>query len=108
MSNANIQYANDEETFKNLVINSDKPVLVDFYADWCGPCKAVAPEIDKIADEKKDTLNVVKVDVDANVQVASQYQVMSIPTLGLFKEGQLVARTMGAMPKDRILQSLGI
>lgn len=95
-----------DATFENDVIKSDKPVLVDFWATWCGPCKMVAPVLDEIAGEHKDALTVAKLDVDANQQTAQRYQVMSIPTLIVFKDGQPVKQIVGAKPKAALLKDL--
>lgn len=87
-----------DESFETEVLKSDKPVLVDFWASWCGPCRAVAPVLDQIAEEN-DGVRIVKVNVDENQQVAYQFQVQSIPTFILFKDGKMADRMMGAMPK---------
>lgn len=84
------------ETFQNL-IHSDKPVLVDFHATWCGPCKQMAPELVKFARANADKLRVVKVDVDKNQQASMQYQIQGVPTLILFKNGKVLWRQSGAM-----------
>src|SRR3979490_46015 len=85
----------DEDDFSNSVLANLKPVLVDFYADWCGPCKMMAPLIEQIAGEYGDRVEVGKLDTDANPSVAMRYQVMGIPTLGLFKGGEMVDRLVG-------------
>ena len=82
--------------FQDL-INGDTPVLVDFFAEWCGPCKMMAPELKKLVDMKGDSIKVIKVDVDKNPQAASVYEVSSVPTLILFKKGKPVWRKSGAM-----------
>jgi thioredoxin 1 len=92
--------------FKNDVLNSDQPVLVDFWAEWCGPCRMVAPIVDQIAEEYDGKLRVGKLDTDSNQELAIQFQVMSIPTLMLFKGGKPVARITGFQPKDRLLAQL--
>jgi thioredoxin 1 len=92
-----------DKTFKEQVLDAEKPVLVDFWAEWCMPCHAIAPYVDAIAGEYEGKLMVAKLDIDANMATATQYQVWSIPTLILFKNGQPVERVMGAMPKQRIL-----
>lgn len=90
------------ENFEQEVLKSDKPVLVDFYADWCGPCKMMAPVIDEIAEEKAD-VKVGKLNIDEQMEIARQYRVMSIPTFIVFKNGEAVGRDMGAKPKSDIL-----
>ena len=93
-----------DETFEREVLQSDTPVLVDFYADWCGPCKAIAPMLEEIAEEVDGQFRIAKLDVDTNNDTAAQYDVQSIPTLILFKDGQPVERWVGAAPKDLILR----
>ncbi|GAA4687986.1 thioredoxin [Pseudonocardia yuanmonensis] len=95
-----------DATFEQDVLKSDKTVLVDFWATWCGPCKMVAPVLDEIAGEHKDNLTVAKLDIDANGKTAQQYQVMSIPTMILFKDGQPVKTIVGAKPKAALLSDL--
>jgi thioredoxin 1 len=95
-----------DATFQSEVIESDKPVLVDFWAEWCGPCHMIAPVLDEIAAEKSDQLKIAKVNVDENGQSAQQNGVTSIPTMVLFKNGQPVERIVGAQPKERLLDQL--
>jgi thioredoxin 1 len=96
----------DEANFKSEVLDSPLPVLVDFWAPWCGPCRAIAPVIDEIAGELDGKLKVVKMNVDEAQNTAGSFQVMSIPTLVLFKGGQAVERIVGAQPKERLLAAL--
>ncbi|MGD9527316.1 thioredoxin [Pseudonocardia sp.] len=95
-----------DATFQSDVIDSGKTVLVDFWAAWCGPCKMVAPVLDEIAGENKEKLTVAKLDIDANPATARDYQVMSIPTMILFKDGKPVKQIVGAKPKAALLSDL--
>ena len=88
--------------FENEVLNSDKPVLLDFYADWCGPCKMLAPVVHEIAEENAGTLKVGKINVDEQMELAMRFQVSSIPMLVVFKNGKAVARSVGYRPKAEI------
>lgn len=90
-----------KETFHKEVMMSEKPVLVDFWAPWCGPCRMVLPLVEEIAEERDD-VKVVKINVDEEPELASQFQVMSIPTLMVVKNGEVVSKTMGARPKAQI------
>ena len=101
MSVININQAN----FQQEVINSDRPVLVDFWASWCGPCKMLSPIIDEIAAERSD-IKVCKINVDEQPELAGQFQIMSIPTLIVFKNGKVFNQTSGARPKNQILTML--
>ncbi len=94
-----------EEHFENEVLHSEKPVLVDFYADWCGPCKMVSPIIDEIAEERDD-IKVVKVNVDEQPGIAEQFAVASIPMIMVFKNGEIFRSAVGARPKKAILEML--
>src|SRR5713226_5677745 len=91
-----------EQTFDSEVLKSNVPVLVDFWAVWCGPCKMIAPIVEDLAGEYAGRLKVLKLDVDENGGVAAKYNVMSIPTLGLFNKGELVERIVGYMPKEQL------
>jgi thioredoxin 1 len=91
-----------DASFAADVLNSDKPVLVDFWAEWCGPCKMIGPALEEISDELADKVNIVKVDIMENTDVSSQYGVQSIPLMILFKDGQPVAQKLGAAPKSQL------
>jgi thioredoxin len=99
-----------ETTFENEVIESSKetPVLVDFWAEWCGPCHAVSPVLEKIADERAGELKLVKVNIDENQELAGRYGIMSIPTMILFKDGEPAAAAIGARPKGDLERQLGL
>ncbi|CDZ24808.1 hypothetical protein CCDG5_1700 [[Clostridium] cellulosi] len=96
------------ENFDTEVLNSDKPVLVDFWATWCGPCRMIAPVIDEIEAEYGDKIKVGKVNVDDEPEIASNFNIMSIPTLLFFKDGKVAASSVGARPKEDIIQMLGL
>lgn len=93
----------NSKNFENEVLNSEMPVLVDFYADWCGPCKMMGPIVEELAEELKDIAKVGKINVDENQDLAMQYKVMSIPTLIIFKEGKEAHRLVGARDKSELL-----
>jgi thioredoxin 1 len=95
-----------DATFAADVLQSDKPVLVDFWAEWCGPCRMVAPVLDEIAAENADKITIVKLNIDENPQVARDYQILSIPTMSVFKGGEVVKTIVGAKPKGALLREL--
>jgi thioredoxin 1 len=97
-----------EATFEQEVLKSETPVLVDFWAEWCGPCHAVSPVLEKIAEERKDELKLVKVNIDQEQGLSLRYGVMSIPTMILFKDGEPAAAAVGAQPKSALERSLGL
>lgn len=94
-----------KHNFELEVLQSDRPVLVDFWAAWCGPCRMVIPLIEEIAEERED-IKVVKINVDEEPELAAQYQIMSIPTLMVFKNGEIANQALGALPKHQILALL--
>jgi thioredoxin 1 len=102
---ADIQ-AVDEQEFNEIVLASDTPVIVDFWAEWCGPCRLVHPELEKLSTEYGGKVKVVKLNIDDNPGIAMKYGVMSIPTIALFKDGSLAAQVIGARPKDAIAAGL--
>lgn len=96
-----------QQSFEQDVLNSDLPVLVDLYADWCGPCKQMAPILDDIADEYESSLKVVKIDIEANPAIAQAFRVQSIPMLVLMQDGQPVDMIQGALPKQQLVDRIG-
>ena len=97
-----------EATFDEQVLKSEKPVIVDFWAEWCGPCHAVAPVLDKIVEERADEVALVKVNIDEEQGLAIRYGIQSIPTIVLFKDGEPAAAAIGAQPKSMLERSLGL
>jgi len=95
-----------DQSFEQDVLKADKPVLVDFWAEWCGPCKQIAPALDQISEELADLVTVAKVDIEENPGVPSRYGVRGIPTMMLFRGGQMASMKVGAMPKAKILEWL--
>ncbi len=92
----------NDDNFENEVLNSETPVLVDFWAEWCGPCRALAPAIEEIAEDYGDNLKVGKLNVDENQGATSAFEIRSIPTLLIFKDGAVVDRLVGALPKNNV------
>jgi len=97
-----------EQSFDEEVLKSDKPVIVDFWAEWCGPCHAVSPVLDRIVDERNGDLKLVKVNIDEQPELAQRFGVQSIPTIILFREGQPAAAAIGAQPKPALERALGL
>ena len=95
----------NKQNFQQEVMSSDKPVLMDFWAGWCGPCRMLSPIVDEIAEERED-IKVVKVNVDEEPELAMQFQVMSIPSLFVLKDGKVVAQSLGVKPKAQVLALL--
>jgi thioredoxin 1 len=94
------------ENFEEEVLKADKPVLVDFYADWCGPCKMMAPMVEELAEELSDTLIVGKLNIDEHMDIAMNYRVMSIPTLIVFKNGEPAGKLVGVQDKEDVLEMI--
>ena len=97
-----------EQSFEEEVLQSEKPVIVDFWAEWCGPCYAVAPVLDRIVDERNGDLKLVKVNIDEQPALSQRYGVQSIPTMILFKNGEPAAAAIGAQPKPALERALGL
>lgn len=96
-----------DATFAADVLQSEKPVIVDFWAEWCTPCKVIAPVLEEIADSNADKVTVAKLDIDSNPQVAAQYQILSIPTMLVFQNGEVIKQVVGAKPKAALIAEFG-
>jgi thioredoxin 1 len=97
-----------DQTFETEVLHNDKPVMVDFWAAWCGPCKLVAPEMQKIADKYEGSIDVVKVDVDANPRLSQAFNILSIPTIAFFQPGKQPMGVVGFKPMEQLEQQFGL
>ena len=91
-----------DENFENEVLKSSKPILVDFWAEWCGPCKAIAPSLEELSEEMANKLKIVKINVDENPSISQTYSIRSIPALMIFKDGEKISEKMGALPKSAL------
>lgn len=95
-----------DQTFKDEVLSSKEPVLVDFWAEWCGPCRSLKPIVDELSEEFKGKVKVAKIDIDANQEVSIEYGIRNIPTLLFFKNGQVVDKVVGVQPKEKLAEKM--
>ena len=102
-----MEYTFTSENFEEEVLKSDVPVLVDMFATWCGPCKMMAPIVAQLAEEYKGSVKVGKLDIDQNVDIVSQYKIMSVPTFLVIKDGEVVKKLIGAVSKEELVEAIG-
>ncbi len=95
-----------DQSFKDEVLSSNEPVLVDFWAEWCGPCRSLTPIVEELSEEFKGKVKVAKIDIDANQEVSVEYGIRNIPTLLFFKNGQVVDKVVGVQPKEKLAERL--
>ncbi len=100
-----LQHINND-SFKEVVLDAKVPVLVDFYADWCGPCKMMTPVLEDAADELGDSAIIAKINVDENMDLAREYRIMNIPAMYVFKDGEVAEKIIGAVPKEEVLEAI--
>ena len=102
-----MEYTFTSENFEEEVLKSDVPVLVDMFATWCGPCKMMAPIVAQLAEEYKGSVKVGKLDIDQNVDIVAQYKIMSVPTILVIKDGEVVKKLIGAVSKEELVEAIG-
>lgn len=101
-----MEYTFTEKNFQTEVLDSEQPVLVDMFATWCGPCRMMGPVIEELANEYKESVKVGKLDIDENSDIAAKYGVMSVPTFLVFKNGEVAAKVVGAVPKEELMSAV--